>query len=321
MIRSLASPFSGPQTTSTNLPSEELEQFHASPGLRLAERRLRETVRMLPSDAPESTDFSMEEQQRPRSFSPFQHVGGMTVIASVMASCGPLTTEAAHGVLLLQNVQLIPDRPLRRTPSQTLEKSPAVVALRDLIGREDALAILRKPLGVLSISNVMPLPSVASRRRVIFGGEPAPLLSASNLADAPVALAVVALRQAQEEIFEYGSESQLARTLSALIVAGGADGVHAIEDALVSSIATDETACETLRHLGALNHPQTRTARFRVLAHHLRSESPRRRYAAAVGLADMNTPEALALLEAAIEQEPTEELKRRFRRFAALLHP
>ena len=131
----------------------------------------------------------------------------------------------------------------------------------------------------------------------------------------------IALWQGQQEVYEYGVESQLASALSSLIVEYGVLGVRATGRALASAAATDETACEILRHLGAMNDPRTRTDRIRILAQHLHSASPRRRYAAAIGLADTNAPEAIALLRDAIQGEPMEELKRRFRRFIALLRP
>jgi hypothetical protein len=160
-----------------------------------------------------------------------------------------------------------------------------------------------------------------------FGTYVSRLASTCDVNDVRAALGPIgarvamALLHAKDEIFEYGIESQLAQILSALIADYGVVAVSAIGDALASQVATDETASETLRHLGAANDAQTLGDRIRVLAQQLRSESPRRRYAAAVGLADTNTPEAIDLLRKAIEHEPTEDLRNRFQRLITLLCP
>jgi hypothetical protein len=130
-----------------------------------------------------------------------------------------------------------------------------------------------------------------------------------------------ALVHARDEIFEYDTRSQLAQTLSEVIGDYGSIAVSAIGEVLSAPMMTDETAAETLRHLGAMNDDRTSIDRIRVLARELRSASPRRRYAAAVGLADMNAPNAIEILREAAINEPIEDLRRRFQRFVALLSP
>jgi hypothetical protein len=194
---------------------------------------------------------------------------------------------------------------------------------------EDVLEVATRPMfldeaSILSLSHVgsstvFLVSSSTVSNLQLLRPEAHSLLSTTTAETMSSALALTAFQQGANEVFEYGSESKLARDLSALIVANGPAAVRGIQIALTSPTTTDETACEALRHLGALNDLRTRMDRLRLLAKHLRSDSPRRRYAAALGLADMNTADAIELLRAAIEYEPLEELKARFRRFVTLL--
>ena len=79
----------------------------------------------------------------------------------------------------------------------------------------------------------------------------------------------------------------------------------------------DDMACEMLRDLSWLSGAR----RCRVLAAVLRTGVPRRRYAAAVGLADLNTPAARAYLVEAVRQDPLALLRKRMQRLLDLLPP
>jgi len=129
-----------------------------------------------------------------------------------------------------------------------------------------------------------------------------------------------AFREGQDEVFEYGVESRLTRVLDSMTAEYGGLGVRAIGDVLASGAATDEVACEVLRHLGPMTDSQTRLDRLRILLQQLHhSTSPRRRYAAAVGLADMSVPDAIAALEMASRNDTNDDLRTRFRRLIDLL--
>lgn len=127
--------------------------------------------------------------------------------------------------------------------------------------------------------------------------------------------------RAQDEVFDDGVESRLVREMGFLVRTYGVDAVRALGEVLTSALVNDEAACEALRHLGTIGDSRSQRERFRLLTQHLHSESPRRRYAAAVGLADANAPEVLTVLEEAIAVEPLDELRQRFRRFSEWLRP
>src|SRR5262249_43823221 len=150
----------------------------------------------------------------------------------------------------------------------------------------------------------------------------ADLMSASITPESGMLLKRVelALERGDSEIFEYGTESDVASEISRVITEHGSAGLNAITAALGSALVSDEVATEVLRSLGAIEDRRTRDDRIRFLAHQLHTHpSPRRRYAAAVALADINAPAALRALEQAADSDSVEDLRRRFHRLLQLL--
>jgi len=129
-----------------------------------------------------------------------------------------------------------------------------------------------------------------------------------------------ALERGESEVFEYGVESDVARTISRVIGEHGRAGLNAITTALNSALVGDEVGSEALRHLGGIDDQLTLDDRVRFLAHQLHTHaSPRRRYAAAVALADTNASAAIKALEEAASRDSLEDLRKRFSRLLELL--
>lgn len=168
-------------------------------------------------------------------------------------------------------------------------------------------------------------------RTAVLAPVPRTLLSSAALADAMSASITpessvllkrveAAFERGEIEVFEYGVESQLARTISLLISEHGPAGLNAITTVLRTLLVGDEVGSEVLRRLGNIDDRLTLDGRIRFLAHQLETHpSPRRRYAAAVALADINEPDAIKALQTAVHQETVVELKQRFRRLLQLL--
>lgn len=112
--------------------------------------------------------------------------------------------------------------------------------------------------------------------------------------------------EAATEDFDDGVQSSFAGTLSALIVLFGNDALKAVEQLLDSPRVDPEVAGEALRQIGAMKHDVSQKYRRVILEQELLSPSPRRRYAAALGLAAMDDPAAISAVEQAlaVEREP-----------------
>jgi hypothetical protein len=156
-----------------------------------------------------------------------------------------------------------------------------------------------------------------------FSSQLADLMSSSLTPESGMLLKRVELaleRGGENEVFESGTDSDLGHEVSEVIAGHGSAGLHAIATALGSSLVGDEVAAEVLRRLGIVNDPLTLKGRIRLLTNQLRTHaSPRRRYASAVALADINTPDAIKALREAAERDSLDELKHRFRRLLELL--
>ena len=117
---------------------------------------------------------------------------------------------------------------------------------------------------------------------------------------------------AAEENFEEGTESPFAKGLLALIRDYGNAAVAALESTLEPGRTDIEVAREVLRWLGAIDHSQSGRYRRAVLEKHLKASSARLRYAAGLGLAEMDDPAAIPALIAAIRTEAHDKIRWHF---------
>jgi HEAT repeat protein len=117
---------------------------------------------------------------------------------------------------------------------------------------------------------------------------------------------------AAEEVFEEGTEPLFAKELVALIMDHGNAAVAALESALETPGKDVEVAREVLRWLGVIDHSQSRRYRRAVLEKYLEAPSARLRYAAALGLAEMDDPAAIPALAEAIRTEPHDKIRWHF---------
>lgn len=117
------------------------------------------------------------------------------------------------------------------------------------------------------------------------------------------------LARAREETFEDGMESQFSKALISCIKRYGNAAVRVLTEYIVSEHVNAEIASEALRWIGHIEDASTYESRLWLLARGLLSASSRVRDAATLGLAFLNDPQAIPLLEAAIQRECIQELR------------
>jgi hypothetical protein len=105
------------------------------------------------------------------------------------------------------------------------------------------------------------------------------------------------------EEFEYGSTSQFALSLSAIVHRYGVAGIEAIQRQINIDGTDIDTTIEALHTLARVQHISTRAERLLLLLRALFATSPRARCGAALGLAYMDDPKALPFLRQAFERE------------------
>jgi HEAT repeat protein len=120
----------------------------------------------------------------------------------------------------------------------------------------------------------------------------------------------LAFHAAAEEDFEAGVESRFSRRLSLLLARYGQAAIGPIEHMIASEHISDLVKWEALRVLGQVESPSTYDQRLRILQSKLMDPSRWVRDGAALGLSWMEDPTAIPALRKAIEQEPTQELRR-----------
>jgi hypothetical protein len=118
---------------------------------------------------------------------------------------------------------------------------------------------------------------------------------------------------AVEETFEDGVRSKFEKTLASLIHVSGNDAMKAIERVLESPNTNEEIAGESLRRIGEVQDEESQKYRLNVLKRHLRSPSPRLRYAAALGLASMDDPKTIPVVAEAMDTETQPDVRRSLR--------
>jgi len=122
-----------------------------------------------------------------------------------------------------------------------------------------------------------------------------------------------AFASAVEETFEGGVHSGFEKALASLIRVSSNDAMKAIERMLELPNTNEEIAGETLRRIGEIEDEESRKYRLSVLRRYLRSSSSRLRYAAALGLASMDDPDAIPAFVEAIDAESQPEVRRSLR--------
>lgn len=117
------------------------------------------------------------------------------------------------------------------------------------------------------------------------------------------------LSEARDELFEDGMETNFSKALISLIQCYGNDAVEVLTEFVVSEQVNPEVASEALRWIGRVEDLSTQQSRLWLLGRSLFSASSRVRDAAVLGLASLNDPEAVLVLEAAIRREHIDELR------------
>lgn len=117
------------------------------------------------------------------------------------------------------------------------------------------------------------------------------------------------LARAREETFEDGMESQFSKALISYIKRYGNAAVKVLTEYILSEHVNAEIASEALRWIGHIEDASTYESRLWLLGRGLLSASSRIRDAALLGLAFLNDPQAIPLLEAAIQRERIQELR------------
>ena len=119
-----------------------------------------------------------------------------------------------------------------------------------------------------------------------------------------------AFREAAEEVFEYGMESRLSRTLGFLVQRYSNDAVAELDRALLQEDAVLEVREEALLQLGSIEHKPTQRSRLYLLIKHLKSNLVSVRDSAALGIAAMDDPLAIPPLRHAVQVEPSGRLRK-----------
>jgi hypothetical protein len=127
-------------------------------------------------------------------------------------------------------------------------------------------------------------------------------------------------RRASYEDFENDSESEFKGTLSLLISRYGGAAVNEIKELILNNKPVDEVAGEALRRLGDIDDEPTQELRKWLLEQALtKCSSPVVRHGANIGLAFMDDPRSIPILEDAIEGEASALLKKLMRKTVAQL--
>lgn len=117
-----------------------------------------------------------------------------------------------------------------------------------------------------------------------------------------------AFKEAIEQDFEDGMESEFSRRLYSLLRNYGTFAVQEIAHMVTRGRVNSEVASEALRWLGRIDDPVTHSSRLWMLGKSLSSTSAQVRDGAALGLASMDDPNAIPSVRRAIERETCVEL-------------
>lgn len=153
--------------------------------------------------------------------------------------------------------------------------------------------------------------SEEANRETISSSTENPFLSATGLNQQQEIEMIVDLifREAEDQDFADGMESDFSRRLLAAVRKHGNQAMQEISYLVIYGKTSIEVASEALRWLGRIDDFQTYGWRLWLLEKSLSSDSPLIRYSAALGLASMNDPNAIPVINKAISQEACDELR------------
>lgn len=114
---------------------------------------------------------------------------------------------------------------------------------------------------------------------------------------------------AQDESFERGMDSVFSRKLVAYIRQFGYEALEFIQELIDDDLINTEVVSEALKWIGHIDDPQTAEQRRWILEKNLSHVSFQARDGALLGLASMDNPASIPILEAAIEKERIPELR------------
>ena len=117
------------------------------------------------------------------------------------------------------------------------------------------------------------------------------------------------LAKARDEELGYGHDSQFGRDLEYFVRSNGIDGLSALSAILGEERRNQEAVSESLRLLGGMDHLPTHLYRLAMLLKFLKSESARIRDSASLGIAAMDDPSAISVVELAVSIEQSDILK------------
>lgn len=119
-----------------------------------------------------------------------------------------------------------------------------------------------------------------------------------------------AFKEAIEQDFEDGMESEFSRRLPSLLRNYGIFAVQEIAHVITRGRVNSEVVSEALRWLGRMDDPATHSSRLWILEKSLALTSAQVRDGAALGLASMDDPDAIPSVKRAIERENYIELRK-----------
>lgn len=115
---------------------------------------------------------------------------------------------------------------------------------------------------------------------------------------------------AREERFEDGMESRFSTNLLALLSQYGTPAFVALGNLIISNNVNIEAAAEACRWIGRIENPKTHSTRRAMLEGVLQgTRYARIRDGAALGLASLDDPISIPVLQKAIEKETVPELR------------
>jgi len=116
-------------------------------------------------------------------------------------------------------------------------------------------------------------------------------------------------RENAGEIFESGMDNKVRTKIGAMLVNYGVQTISALKECLIDRRTDVEIISEALRAVGLLHDSRTRKNRLALLIMALNHSSPIVRDSAALGLSDLEEPEAIPYLMRAIRSEPIQSLR------------
>ena len=118
------------------------------------------------------------------------------------------------------------------------------------------------------------------------------------------------VREAADQVFSDGMETDFSRHLTQTIQNHGEIAVRAIDAVISSGGASVEVAGEILRQIGSMEDQRTHELRLKILLDNLQDPDARIRDAASLGVAALDDPAAIGAIQNALERESSPPLRR-----------